>query len=148
MFSDDIFVDIQSFPISSAPPYQAASYTWGSPVTSESAQAEYARQGSIYTVAVYRDKDGQNVSSFPRISVKENLAMFLGSLKAASRPVPYLWIDAICINQSDRAEQASQVSMMTDIYSRCTQVIVWLGSGHDSTTSTQRFFDIHTLLYH
>lgn len=56
---------------------------------------------------MYYDKDGQNVSPFPRIPVKKNLAMFLGSLKAASRPVPYLWIDAICINQSDRAERAS-----------------------------------------
>jgi hypothetical protein len=93
---------------------------------------------------VYHDKDGQDVSHFPRIPVKKNLAMFLDSLRAASRTVPYLWIDAIWINQSDRIERASQVSMMTDIYSRCTQVNVWLGSGHDSTTSTQRFFDIHT----
>jgi hypothetical protein len=38
-----------------------------------------------------------------------------------------LWIDAICINQSDMEERSSQVSMMSLIYSHAQQVCVWLG---------------------
>ena len=38
-----------------------------------------------------------------------------------------LWIDAICINQSDPQERARQVSIMDEIYARCRSVIAWLG---------------------
>jgi hypothetical protein len=38
-----------------------------------------------------------------------------------------LWVDALCINQKDPVEQASQVEMMDYIYSRAEQVLVWLG---------------------
>jgi hypothetical protein len=38
-----------------------------------------------------------------------------------------LWIDAICINQKDNAEKATQIPLMGDIYSQTEQVIIWLG---------------------
>ncbi|RFN49058.1 het-domain-containing protein [Fusarium flagelliforme] len=38
-----------------------------------------------------------------------------------------LWIDAICINQSDNHERSHQVSMMQKIYSAAASVVVWLG---------------------
>ncbi|KAH8759828.1 heterokaryon incompatibility protein-domain-containing protein [Diaporthe sp. PMI_573] len=38
-----------------------------------------------------------------------------------------LWIDAICINQSDNAEKTRQVNMMGRIYSQCSQCNVWMG---------------------
>lgn len=38
-----------------------------------------------------------------------------------------LWIDAICINQSDKAEKTQQVDMMCRIYSQCTQCNIWMG---------------------
>lgn len=43
-----------------------------------------------------------------------------------------IWIDAICINQSDDAEKSVQVAMMADIYAGAKNVIVWLGEGTDS----------------
>lgn len=39
-----------------------------------------------------------------------------------------LWIDAICINQSNDHERAQQVRMMADIYSSARSVLVHLGS--------------------
>jgi len=44
-----------------------------------------------------------------------------------------LWIDAICINQSDLEERNQQVSQMRDVYSKAESVIVWLGvaQGHE-----------------
>ncbi|KAJ4374357.1 hypothetical protein N0V83_003098 [Neocucurbitaria cava] len=39
----------------------------------------------------------------------------------------WLWIDAICIDQSNLEERASQVAMMKDIYSNASGVVIWLG---------------------
>ena len=44
-----------------------------------------------------------------------------------------LWIDAICINQSDKNEKSHQVAMMGEIYSSCQKAIVWLGEDLDTT---------------
>jgi hypothetical protein len=44
-----------------------------------------------------------------------------------------LWIDQLCINQSDTNELAYQVSMMGEIYARASNVIVWLGHGSEHT---------------
>ncbi|OJD30287.1 heterokaryon incompatibility protein [Diplodia corticola] len=54
------------------------------------------------------------------------------------RPVPHrpLWIDAICINQKNLDEKAIQIPFMRDIYSRATQVIIWMGP---STPGTDAF---------
>lgn len=43
----------------------------------------------------------------------------------------YFWVDAICINQENDAEKASQVALMGHIYKRAQSVIVWLGREHD-----------------
>ena len=40
-----------------------------------------------------------------------------------------LYVDALCISQTDAAGRSAQVRLMGEIYSRATQVIVWLGSG-------------------
>lgn len=42
---------------------------------------------------------------------------------------PAIWIDSVCINQSDVAEKESQVSMMGYVYRGARRVIVWLGEG-------------------
>ncbi|KAH7161049.1 heterokaryon incompatibility protein-domain-containing protein [Dactylonectria macrodidyma] len=44
-----------------------------------------------------------------------------------------LWIDSICINQSDIAERNHQVRQMGAIYSSATQVVVWLGEADNDT---------------
>ena len=41
-----------------------------------------------------------------------------------------LWTDAICINQTDFEEKATQVKLMGDIYSLAGNVLIWLGSGN------------------
>jgi hypothetical protein len=38
-----------------------------------------------------------------------------------------IWIDAICINQVDQVEKASQLMLMGDIYTWAEMVYVWLG---------------------
>ncbi|KAF5538142.1 heterokaryon incompatibility (het-6OR allele) [Fusarium napiforme] len=44
-----------------------------------------------------------------------------------------LWADAVCINQSDNAEKASQVALMSDIYASSTCTLVYLGLEADGS---------------
>jgi hypothetical protein len=39
----------------------------------------------------------------------------------------YLWIDAICINHSDKTEKSLQISSMRSIYEEAKRVILWTG---------------------
>jgi hypothetical protein len=48
-----------------------------------------------------------------------------------------IWIDAICINQTDQEEKSTQIPLMRDIYSRAATVIVWMGL---STSESDSFF--------
>jgi hypothetical protein len=38
-----------------------------------------------------------------------------------------LWVDALCINQSDPLEKAKQIPLMSRIYEQANSVIIWLG---------------------
>lgn len=83
--------------------YEALSYTWG----------HTQREKAIY-INNYQLPITDNLSSaLPRLR-RENV------LRA-------LCVDAICINQSDNVEKAHQISIMGNIYSHATSVVVWLG---------------------
>ncbi|KAK0707273.1 heterokaryon incompatibility protein-domain-containing protein, partial [Lasiosphaeris hirsuta] len=60
--------------------------------------------------------------------VTENLLMALTRFRNTEQPRT-LWIDAICINQTDLDEKSQQVAFMPSIYRKCTRVLVWLGEG-------------------
>ncbi|XEV07127.1 hypothetical protein FSHL1_012414 [Fusarium sambucinum] len=64
------------------------------------------------------------------INATRNLHDILESL-AASNDHQTLWIDALCINQHDFEERASQVAMMGDIYSRAQYVLAFLSPQSD-----------------
>lgn len=60
----------------------------------------------------------------------------------------FVWVDAVCINQSDTAERRAQVSMMDVIYSQARTVFAWLGMSDrqtgkaiESITHLSRFRD-------
>ena len=44
-----------------------------------------------------------------------------------------LWVDAVCINQEDVKERSAQVGLMSQIYQKAKQVIVWLYSPEPRT---------------
>jgi hypothetical protein len=77
--------------------------------------------------------------------IRPNLAAALRTLRYANSPRT-LWIDAICINQSqsDIGIQAKeqQIQLMTDIFRSAERVLIWLGpeigliSGARSTLKT------------
>jgi hypothetical protein len=50
-----------------------------------------------------------------------------------------IWIDAICINQSDKVEKSIQIPLMGDIYSSAEVVYLWLGSGTNKTNTAMEY---------
>ncbi|KAL7806365.1 heterokaryon incompatibility protein domain-containing protein [Trichoderma aethiopicum] len=88
------------------PPYKALSYVWG--------------RGSRNPPEIV--VNGNNVK------VTSNLAMALRHLRQ-DEVGNALWIDALCIDQSNTDERSSQVAQMRDIYATAVEVIVFLGSG-------------------
>jgi hypothetical protein len=50
-----------------------------------------------------------------------------------------LWIDALCINQSDKKEKGLQVQMMRDIYKSASRTIIWLGQANVPVLTSATF---------
>ncbi|KAK1244939.1 hypothetical protein MKX08_004568 [Trichoderma sp. CBMAI-0020] len=98
--------------------YEALSYTWGASVTPKS---------------VTMDEQ--------KLAITENLYQALISLRR-----PYtdriLWIDAMCIDQSNKRERSHQVAQMSDIYKQADCVVFFLGR---ETYSTDVFMDYMSL---
>lgn len=51
----------------------------------------------------------------------------------------FLWIDAICINQSDVGERNKQVARMSEIYGNARNVCIWLGTDTQHTQGALEF---------
>jgi hypothetical protein len=111
--------------------YLALSYTWGSPNAGKSISID----GKSFEV---RDNlwdflnEACTRGTFTRrpTPTSEHLRtmrmMFPGTCIPGEEQ-DFLWIDAICIDQSQVEERNHQVAMMGKIYSRAYEVLVWLG---------------------
>lgn len=91
--------------------YDPLSYTWGKP----------------------EDQAFPIICNDQTLTVRKNLYDALPYLarrleRAGSRP-RQIWIDAVCINQSDVPEKVQQIGRMTEIYRLAREVVVWLRPG-------------------
>ena len=59
--------------------------------------------------------------------VTQSLGSFLSRQRVESHQQQYLWVDALCINQDDMEEKKHQIELMRTIYSRASELLVWLG---------------------
>jgi hypothetical protein len=84
--------------------YEALSYEWGSPSADDPMMSV----------------DSENIRT------RKNLYDALWHIRLADQD-RCLWIDAICINQSNVLERNHQVHLMGKIYSQAHRVIAWLG---------------------
>jgi hypothetical protein len=64
--------------------------------------------------------------------VTKNLAEALQCLTVTEES-RFLWVDAICINQTDNSERSQQVRSMAKIYEDAKRVLSWLGLGEPDT---------------
>lgn len=110
--------------------YSALSYHWG-----------FHPADIVFTLINSREiSSGSTLTESPqaqKLLIKPNLNDALLHLRQENIQV-YLWVDAICINQQDDEERASQVAKMSLVYSRAANVCIWLGGGvHNGTSQTQ-----------
>ncbi len=104
-----ISVKLTQVSLDAGPEYEALSYTWGNP----------------------KDRRLINVNGRP-IKVTSNLDAALRHLRLEDRP-RLLWVDALCINQSDLDEREQQVRLMRQIYSSARKVLAWLGEASSNS---------------
>lgn len=90
-------------------PFEAISYTWGE-----------ARFTSVMEL------DGS------MIQITKSLEAALIHVRSP-RLMKYIWVDQICINQSDLQERSDQVRQMYNIYAKAERVHVWLGPSNESS---------------
>lgn len=96
------------------PKYEALSYVWGSPNASLSIEVNGCQ-----------------------FFVTKNLEAALKQFRPHSSTPRILWIDAICISQSDMNERTPQVQQMDAVYRGAKNVLVWLG--RETNTSAHLF---------
>ncbi|OCL04902.1 HET-domain-containing protein, partial [Glonium stellatum] len=104
--------------VPNAPKYEALSYTWG----------EDTRHPHF--LKILDDKKDFLMDIMPNLD---------GALRMLRKDISpsqsrMLWVDAICINQSDVSEKSLQIKKMAMIYNRAHSVSVWLG-GEDKDSS-------------
>lgn len=121
-FEDTLSGDVITAKVSDAtrPAYEALSYTWAD------------ETGDVQKTSEFLCDDDHSI-----IRITGNCAAAIRRLRLPDRKRS-LWIDAICINQSNELERTFQVSMMSRIYLQALRVVVYTGEG---TYQTDKLFD-------
>lgn len=109
--SDDLQLSIGIVDLNSNPQYVALSYAW---------EEQKPR---------HRISCGSSSYILVTDSVLSMLKFWHASRE--EHGAPPIWIDAVCINQSDNSEKSTQVQLMSRIYSQAKQVWVSLGDGNE-----------------
>lgn len=100
--------ELVEVPVTGLPEYECISYTWGN-------------DGFVGRITV----EGKALPVTPTV---ESVLYHLSSYTKSR----FLWIDQICINQSDNLEKEFQIPLMRQIYRSSSNVIVWLDGIKDS----------------
>jgi hypothetical protein len=111
---DPVTCALHTVSLADQPIYTALSYVWGDP-----------------TLRLPIDVDG-----IP-FSATKNLKLALQHIRKTDRD-EVLWVDAVCINQTDIDERNNQVSLMGRLYSEAGGVIIWLGEPDETTDELVR----------
>ncbi|KAH7409173.1 heterokaryon incompatibility protein-domain-containing protein [Cadophora sp. MPI-SDFR-AT-0126] len=98
---------MENFRIDQCHYYEALSYVWG-----DNSELNPLRVNNAW------------------FQITRNLFEALHQLRSSDRDRS-LWIDQLCIDQTDLDERAAQVEMMGDIYKQANQVLCWLGPDGD-----------------
>ncbi|KAI5364716.1 Putative heterokaryon incompatibility [Septoria linicola] len=106
---DPVVCDLHTKSLNAKVEFEALSYVWGDQQHTTAIQVN----GFLFQAA-------------------KNLEEALRRLRHPERQ-RILWIDAICIDQTDNEERTQQVGLMGEIYSQAQQVLVWLGH-HDGAS--------------
>jgi hypothetical protein len=113
----DIVCKLDSFALDDAPPYDAISYAWG------------PKEAPVDITCNAR-----------RMRISPQLAGMLRHLHLY-RPLPKsykIWINALCIDQTNETEKEKQTPCMRSIYSKAQHVIIWLREQQNASEMVMR----------
>lgn len=100
--------------LAESPKFTALSYVWG----------EYLSAGD--TIALRTSgEDG----AFSSLQLTANCHSALTHLRRRYGSIT-VWVDSICINQTDQQEKSNQIPLMKEIFTWASPVHVWLGEGN------------------
>jgi hypothetical protein len=145
--SCDVRCDLDVVALSDRPDYSALSYTWGSPYA-----GYYDREKMEKKDQELKERHGNGENTMDQHEVPEtfgkriicngkelpvtsNLYDFLVRYSQGPEQTLHqrLWIDAICINQTDLLERSHQVNIMAEIYKAASHIVLWLGEEEEFT---------------
>ena len=114
---DEICFELVHDTLAHLPPtiYEATSYTWGWPTPTKTVRC-----------------DGE------AFEIRENAYDFLRRLRLPD-VARILWMDCVCIDQSNIEERAEQVKIMHLIYQNAKSVLVWLGLEREDSARAMTF---------
>lgn len=102
-FGDPIVCQLEHIQLIPDSDYEAVSYVWGDATVTKPITLD----GRVYPVTT-------------------NLYTGLQFLRFKESP-RRLWIDSLCINQTDKAERTREIQRMRSIYQCALQVVIWAG---------------------
>ena len=108
--------------------YEALSWCWGDEDESETLEL--------------REPHGEKRATGERMLIKPNLAKALRCLRSETEPRNF-WVDALCIDQTNKVERADQVKIMRLIYHDAQRVCVWLSEEDFNTRRALAFIKEH-----
>ena len=104
--------------------YEALSYAWGD---------EMSGSG----MSLHQSTEANTTASY--ILLRQNLESALRHLRPADgHPPRRLWIDMLCINQSNDPEKSLQVRRMADIFAGAQRTLIWLGPASECSPGAMR----------
>jgi hypothetical protein len=119
--AEELRCDITHANLLDMPAYEAVSYTW----------ATTSGNTSISRYVLCHGK---------KIGITENCDSLLRSLRRRGQNRT-IWVDAICIDQSNIVERNHQVKLMATIYSNASQVVAYLGPDSISTNNVVAYLE-------
>ncbi|KAI1280174.1 heterokaryon incompatibility protein-domain-containing protein [Xylaria sp. FL0933] len=116
------------------PDFTAVSYTWDHPTT------------PVSSIAISNNPlSSSSSSSYASLPLSSTLHELFAELRARQHKgvlsLSLLWIDALCIDQSNPVERADQVAQMGRVFANAGQVMVWLGPSTAETREAFAFID-------
>ncbi|CAG8958443.1 hypothetical protein HYFRA_00011120 [Hymenoscyphus fraxineus] len=109
-----IYCSLAQVSLNNHPAYHALSYAWSDESSSHLLPEEITVEGQ-------------------KLTVSPNLGAALKARRERQLGDIPIWIDAICINQSDITEKSHQILRMRQIYTQAELVTVWLGPEKDDS---------------
>lgn len=152
-FAATIKCSLSRVSLSESPTYEALSYVWNSNNPNTPPELDTEIRVAVYgdTIEAYKEQPFREVQNDPdtaglfyqaggtqhrqAVICDGTEVLIGGELYAALKRLRYedkprvLWIDALCINQTDLEERKVHVQFMGQIYAQASKTVIWLGEG-------------------